>query len=100
MQHPAATRQRPASTKSDAPVARTHRICDPAHLHGHPRRSRSQRDPPRLPAPGDHAVSCLMDHEARSEEHTSELQSPDHLVCRLLLEKKKTTNLLHLYVLT
>src|SRR5258708_10703077 len=29
----------------------------------------------------------------RSEEHTSELQSPDHLVCRLLLEKKK--NLLY-----
>src|SRR5258708_18905267 len=26
---------------------------------------------------------------ARSEEHTSELQSPDHLVCRLLLEKQK-----------
>src|SRR5258708_18202887 len=29
---------------------------------------------------------------SRSEEHTSELQSPDHLVCRLLLEKKKTTS--------
>src|SRR5258708_13856791 len=29
----------------------------------------------------------------RSEEHTSELQSPDHLVCRLLLEKKKDTEL-------
>src|SRR5947208_6030182 len=28
----------------------------------------------------------------RSEEHTSELQSPDHLVCRLLLEKKKKRN--------
>src|SRR5258708_26694847 len=28
----------------------------------------------------------------RSEEHTSELQSPDHLVCRLLLEKKKRDN--------
>src|SRR5258708_21776541 len=28
----------------------------------------------------------------RSEEHTSELQSPDHLVCRLLLEKKKETS--------
>src|SRR5258708_8248807 len=28
-------------------------------------------------------------HFERSEEHTSELQSPDHLVCRLLLEKKK-----------
>src|SRR5258708_18649477 len=29
------------------------------------------------------------DFPCRSEEHTSELQSPDHLVCRLLLEKKK-----------
>src|SRR5438552_16335418 len=35
-----------------------------------------------------HAV-VLPGHELRSEEHTSELQSPDHLVCRLLLEKKK-----------
>src|SRR5258708_18549509 len=32
---------------------------------------------------------------ARSEEHTSELQSPDHLVCRLLLEKKKYVHLYH-----
>src|SRR5258708_21454719 len=31
----------------------------------------------------------VHDQPARSEEHTSELQSPDHLVCRLLLEKKK-----------
>src|SRR5258708_10887790 len=31
----------------------------------------------------------------RSEEHTSELQSPDHLVCRLLLEKKKKLELAH-----
>src|SRR5690348_18224723 len=30
-------------------------------------------------------------HLIRSEEHTSELQSPVHLVCRLLLEKKKCT---------
>src|SRR5258708_29208906 len=30
---------------------------------------------------------------SRSEEHTSELQSPDHLVCRLLLEKKKKINM-------
>src|SRR5258708_31867885 len=29
----------------------------------------------------------------RSEEHTSELQSPDHLVCRLLLDKKKPLSL-------
>src|SRR5947208_4479696 len=49
-------------------------------------------------AGGDHAeIDCLgklddpIPAEAvlRSEEHTSELQSPDHLVCRLLLEKKK-----------
>src|SRR5438552_13855240 len=38
---------------------------------------------PRPPA-GDVNVA-----RERSEEHTSELQSPDHLVCRLLLEKKK-----------
>src|SRR5437899_4787657 len=31
-------------------------------------------------------------HERRSEEHTSELQSLRHLVCRLLLEKKKTSS--------
>src|SRR2546430_4906818 len=30
-------------------------------------------------------------HDVRSEEHTSELQSQSNLVCRLLLEKKKTT---------
>src|SRR5258708_26997021 len=29
-----------------------------------------------------------IEQDGRSEEHTSELQSPDHLVCRLLLEKK------------
>src|SRR5258708_15038765 len=33
--------------------------------------------------------------DPRSEEHTSELQSPDHLVCRLLLEKKNIDDLLH-----
>src|SRR5258708_26819863 len=32
---------------------------------------------------------AVAGHTHRSEEHTSELQSPDHLVCRLLLEKKK-----------
>src|SRR3712207_8288956 len=34
----------------------------------------------------------LRGEPARSEEHTSELQSRQYLVCRLLLEKKKTTN--------
>src|SRR5256885_9649374 len=38
------------------------------------------------------AVGTLGAQPARSEEHTSELQSPCNLVCRLLLEKKKNTN--------
>src|SRR5437879_8669323 len=36
----------------------------------------------------DHHLAAFLD--LRSEEHTSELQSPMYLVCRLLLEKKKT----------
>src|SRR2546422_10579764 len=52
-----------------------------------------QRAGVRLAAPfpevaGDRAAGCAR--HARSEEHTSELQSRLHLVCRLLLEKKKT----------
>src|SRR5258708_13308050 len=39
------------------------------------------------PAGGTSAAASAL--PGRSEEHTSELQSPDHLVCRLLLEKKK-----------
>src|SRR5688572_32740824 len=41
-----------------------------------------QRDPPGVAA-------HHLDHDDRSEEHTSELQSQSNLVCRLLLEKKK-----------
>src|SRR5258708_24005482 len=37
----------------------------------------------------DYQRSKILSDQERSEEHTSELQSPDHLVCRLLLEKKK-----------
>src|SRR5256885_2541736 len=49
-------------------------------LDGRPERSAALRPAARLPVPkGPH----------RSEEHTSELQSPCNLVCRLLLEKKK-----------
>src|SRR5256885_16251136 len=42
------------------------------------------------PIPQD-SLSCY-DSAMRSEEHTSELQSPCNLVCRLLLEKKKIAN--------
>src|SRR5258708_31673385 len=51
------------------------------HWHG-PAGSAGRRQ--LVPAHGRRAL------RGRSEEHTSELQSPDHLVCRLLLEKKKT----------
>src|SRR5258708_23709896 len=41
-------------------------------------------------SPPTHEI--IVHNLKRSEEHTSELQSPDHLVCRLLLEKKKNAN--------
>src|SRR5256885_8331961 len=37
-------------------------------------------------------------HSPRSEEHTSELQSPCNLVCRLLLEKKKKKKIIHITI--
>src|SRR5690606_40718034 len=37
-------------------------------------------------------IDYIVVHELRSEEHTSELQSRENLVCRLLLEKKKTND--------
>src|SRR5258708_32045319 len=53
------------------------------HLHARdPRDGRPSQDP-------DLFRPFLKAIRVRSEEHTSELQSPDHLVCRLLLEKKK-----------
>src|SRR5256885_12264930 len=51
------------------------------------------------PRPLARAAECLGmrfdEREVRSEEHTSELQSPCNLVCRLLLEKKKNITLAH-----
>src|SRR5207244_9349293 len=58
---------------------------------GEARESRRQEleSRPQL-APQRHQAEIRdMTIQQRSEEHTSELQSPDHLVCRLLLEKKK-----------
>src|SRR3712207_6855485 len=37
------------------------------------------------------STSFIQDYDSRSEEHTSELQSRQYLVCRLLLEKKNKT---------
>src|SRR5256885_12097063 len=53
-------------------------------------RSRDAREALRPEVLGDALIDRLADHGVveRSEEHTSELQSPCNLVCRLLLEKK------------
>src|SRR3712207_6909708 len=45
-------------------------------------------------------VNQDLQGQRRSEEHTSELQSRQYLVCRLLLEKKKTTNIFTFIPLT
>src|SRR3712207_8542598 len=48
---------------------------------------------PRLPdqdSPAGHVPDMIVEGPVRSEEHTSELQSRQYLVCRLLLEKKQT----------
>src|SRR2546422_8355600 len=78
-----------------------------AHRHSrpHPRVTGERRDLPHHPAArvggeqrarlghelGPPRLFTAQREQRRSEEHTSELQSRLHLVCRLLLEKKKTT---------
>src|SRR3989454_1695948 len=54
-----------------------------------PGRSRAN-GPTRQRSPSSASSRC--EKASRSEEHTSELQSPCNLVCRLLLEKKKNNN--------
>src|SRR2546422_10088447 len=56
-------------------------------LHKRPHRAHRQAVTPLRPPPQEHARK--LPKVTRSEEHTSELQSRLHLVCRLLLEKKK-----------
>src|SRR5256885_8075247 len=51
------------------------------------------------PGPATTTPSCVRATASRSEEHTSELQSPCNLVCRLLLEKKKKKILKALFFL-
>src|SRR5258708_24837607 len=63
----------PYTTLFRSPLSRTQKIGGQAHVT----QGRGKADTRHLAT------------DDRSEEHTSELQSPDHLVCRLLLEKKK-----------
>src|SRR3712207_7702524 len=59
------------------------------HCASPPFSASHRRSPPERTA-GQHALPPHIDLHQRSEEHTSELQSRQYLVCRLLLEKKKT----------
>src|SRR5256885_12124893 len=73
--------------RSESPDVSQRPATQETHSH-HGRRHRTrQRDGAALPQTG-----CGSLH-LRSEEHTSELQSPRNLVCRLLLEKKKEQHL-------
>src|SRR5690625_7107228 len=83
-------------TRSRLRLSRT-RVMDMGVLLG-----RGRPQPPRVTAraadgrggrsrPG-RGGTCHLGSGERSEEHTSELQSRGHLVCRLLLEKKKNLN--------
>src|SRR5690242_21492887 len=72
-------RQEPAQHPAHLPHLR-----DPLH------RAAARPPPPRPAHPRAHRRGVAdPDHQGRSEEHTSELQSHVNLVCRLLLEKKK-----------
>src|SRR2546426_7927423 len=70
-------------------------IATPAHapVMGTPASNKAS-EPPHTVAMDDEPFDSRMSDtmRMRSEEHTSELQSPCNLVCRLLLEKKKKTN--------
>src|SRR3712207_7233428 len=66
----------------DGPVARAQ------HVRGHARTRFDARRGAQMGRPPGGVVE--VQQRERSEEHTSELQSRQYLVCRLLLEKKKT----------
>src|SRR5690625_5900789 len=75
----------------DRPVRRGADDVEALRLHG-----RGEGDQAAVGAGGQpaHLLGPVVGEvDARSEEHTSELQSRGHLVCRLLLEKKKTPSL-------
>src|SRR5207244_12604707 len=87
--YPAIAEMSPLSLHDALPICSTCRTPG-----GAPRSHRRLAGPSETrPRPGGRTtirrLARRRDRGARSEEHTSELQSPDQLVCRLLLEKKK-----------
>src|SRR5258708_13820146 len=69
-------------------MARSRAPPHPSDSPTRPRRSSSYTSTTATTMNGTASMNSVV-QELRSEEHTSELQSPDHLVCRLLLQKKK-----------
>src|SRR5687767_15372374 len=70
-------------------------VADAREVRAHRGRARDDAvEVPRVALRHQHALAAA----GRSEEHTSELQSLAYLVCRLLLEKKKQGNTLHIHV--
>src|SRR3712207_7913469 len=83
---PYTTLFRSCSPAPASPARRRRRGASPRRVAGIPRRRE-----PRAPAAVPGGRSRSRSSRRRSEEHTSELQSRQYLVCRLLLEKKKKT---------
>src|SRR4051794_41650085 len=71
---------------SERPISTPESVPHKVRSLNEPRWPMRKADPLSLPR---QAQGIGLPHRPRSEEHTSELQSPVHLVCRLLLEKKK-----------
>src|SRR5207248_11629029 len=88
--HTATTDTSTLSLHDALPISRRFR----PRLPPHPPRRAARRARPAAPPDARRASPCSTGpcRPARSEEHTSELQSPYDLVCRLLLEKKKKRN--------
>src|SRR3712207_7866962 len=91
----ASARAATAAMRRDAPVRRPRRRAAVMRIPPEKRPGRLAQPPAVITLPfndrrGAPAGSTAGSGGSRSEEHTSELQSRQYLVCRLLLEKKKT----------
>src|SRR5258708_13477518 len=74
---------------------REDRLPDPGQWEGRNPHQKEQEQAKNLDKHDEPPPMGVAALPLRSEEHTSELQSPDHLVCRLLLEKKNNTQHTH-----
>src|SRR5690348_12661018 len=74
-------------------------MCFRRNFHLATSQTRFEMADRRCTEPRGRRSSDLLIVDSESEEHTSELQSPVHLVCRLLLEKKKNKRCIHHYLI-